>query len=67
MVVNLEFIKAIVTTEEVFLLDPVNNVVLPFADQLMEQLALKILSRIKEIHHTYEYKRHATYVVTSPR
>ncbi|KAM5556857.1 hypothetical protein ABKV19_024308 [Rosa sericea] len=38
MVVNLEFIKAIVTAEEVLLLDPLRQEVLPFADQLRQQL-----------------------------
>ena len=45
MVINLEFIKAIVTAEEVLLLDPV----LPFADQLRRQLLPhKSQSRIEE-------------------
>ncbi|CAM8904193.1 unnamed protein product [Rhodiola kirilowii] len=38
MVVNLEFIKAIVTAEEVLLLDPMRQEVLPFVDQLKQQL-----------------------------
>ncbi|KAK9682315.1 hypothetical protein RND81_10G064800 [Saponaria officinalis] len=38
MVVNLEFIKAIVTAEEVLLLDPLRQEVLPFVDQLRQQL-----------------------------
>lgn len=42
MVVNLEFIKAIVTAQEVLILDPTSTAVLPFIDQLKEQLlALK--------------------------
>ncbi|KAL5992924.1 hypothetical protein ACLOJK_013843 [Asimina triloba] len=41
MVVNLEFIKAIVTAEEVLLLDPLCHEVLPFVDQLRQQLPLK--------------------------
>ncbi|QCD84586.1 hypothetical protein DEO72_LG2g4941 [Vigna unguiculata] len=38
MVVNLEFIKAIVTAEEVLLLDPLRQEVLPFVEQLRQQL-----------------------------
>ncbi|KAF5444058.1 hypothetical protein F2P56_036562 [Juglans regia] len=38
MVVNLEFIKAIVMAEEVLLLDPLRQEVLPFVDQLRQQL-----------------------------
>nr|GEW55768.1 magnesium transporter MRS2-4 [Tanacetum cinerariifolium] len=38
MVVNLECIKAIVTAEEVLLLDPRRQEVLPFVDQLRHQL-----------------------------
>ncbi|XP_062093878.1 magnesium transporter MRS2-4-like [Humulus lupulus] len=41
MVVNLEFIKAIVTTKEVLLLDPLCQEVLPFVDQLRQQLPNK--------------------------
>ncbi|XP_068642448.1 magnesium transporter MRS2-4 isoform X1 [Aristolochia californica] len=41
MVINLEFIKAIVTAEEVLLLDPLSQEVLPFVDQLRQQLPLK--------------------------
>ncbi|CAK9168268.1 unnamed protein product [Ilex paraguariensis] len=41
MVVNLEFIKAIVTSEEVLLLDPLRQEVLPFVDQLRQQLLNK--------------------------
>ncbi|XAR56328.1 hypothetical protein NMG60_11036771 [Bertholletia excelsa] len=41
MVVNLEFIKAIVTAEEILLLDPLRQEVLPFVDQLRQQLAHK--------------------------
>ncbi|KAF3444446.1 hypothetical protein FNV43_RR14138 [Rhamnella rubrinervis] len=43
MVVNLEFIKAIVTAEEVLLLDPLRQEVLPFVDQLRQQLPHKSL------------------------
>ncbi|KAK8472586.1 hypothetical protein PHAVU_002G248600 [Phaseolus vulgaris] len=38
MVVNLEFIKAIVTAEAVLLLDPLRQEVLPFVEQLRQQL-----------------------------
>ncbi|XP_028753301.1 magnesium transporter MRS2-4-like isoform X2 [Neltuma alba] len=41
MVVNLEFIKAIVTAEEVLLLDPLRQEVLPFVEQLRQQLPNK--------------------------
>jgi magnesium transporter len=41
MVVNLEFIKAIVTAEEVLLLDPLRQEVLPFVEQLRQQLPHK--------------------------
>lgn len=41
MVVNLEHIKAIVTAEEVLLLDPLCQEVLPFVDQLRHQLSHK--------------------------
>ncbi|XP_042497400.1 magnesium transporter MRS2-4-like [Macadamia integrifolia] len=48
MVVNLEFIKAIVTAEEVLLLDPLCQDVIPFVDQLKQQLPHKSPSRIQE-------------------
>ncbi|XP_050377263.1 magnesium transporter MRS2-4 [Argentina anserina] len=48
MVVNLEFIKAIVTAEEVLLLDPLRQEVLPFADQLRQQLPFKTQSRVDD-------------------
>ncbi|XWS54866.1 hypothetical protein CRYUN_Cryun10bG0126300 [Craigia yunnanensis] len=41
MVVNLEFIKAIVTAEEVLILDPLQHEVLQFVDQLRQQLLHK--------------------------
>ncbi|KAK7247299.1 hypothetical protein RIF29_42180 [Crotalaria pallida] len=41
MVVNLEFIKVIVTAEEVLLLDPLRQEVLPFVEQLRRQLPHK--------------------------
>ncbi|THF99953.1 hypothetical protein TEA_016054 [Camellia sinensis var. sinensis] len=45
MVVNLEFIKAIVIAEEVLLLDPLCQVVLPFVDQLRQQLPHTSMSK----------------------
>ncbi|KAH6762605.1 magnesium transporter 6 [Perilla frutescens var. hirtella] len=45
MIVNLEFIRAIVTAEEVLLLDPLRQEVLPFVDQLRRQLPQKIPSK----------------------
>ncbi|KAM7478848.1 hypothetical protein LguiA_027061 [Lonicera macranthoides] len=48
MVVNLEFIKAIVTAEEVLLLDPLRQEVLLFVDQLRQQLPQKGPSKINE-------------------
>ncbi|THG19829.1 hypothetical protein TEA_017656 [Camellia sinensis var. sinensis] len=45
MVVNLEFIKAIVTAEEVLLLDPLCQEVLPFVDLLRQQLPHKSVSK----------------------
>ena len=38
MVVNLEFVKAIITAEEVYFLDPMNRDVKPFVEQLRMQL-----------------------------
>lgn len=48
IVVNLEFIKAIVTAEEILLLDPMRQEVLPFIDQLKRQLPLKSTSKSLE-------------------
>ncbi|KAL7002027.1 Magnesium transporter MRS2-4 [Sarracenia purpurea var. burkii] len=48
MVVNLEFIKAIVTAEEVLLLDPLRQEVLPFVDQLRQQLPNKMPFKTRE-------------------
>ncbi|KAL6560699.1 Magnesium transporter MRS2-4 [Orobanche gracilis] len=45
MIVNLEFISAIVTAEEVLLLDPLRQEVLPFVDQLRRQLPQKSAAR----------------------
>lgn len=52
MVVNLEFIKAIVTAEEVLVLDPMSHEVIPFIEQLRQQLPLKSPSRIHTPGHT---------------
>ncbi|CAL0329912.1 unnamed protein product [Lupinus luteus] len=41
IVVNLEFIKAIVTAEEVLLLEPLRQEVIPFVEQLRQQLPYK--------------------------
>lgn len=66
MVVHLEFIKAIVTAEEVFVLDPLDQAVLTFVDQLRQQLLLKSPSRIQESHHTDQHERHGISAETSP-
>jgi len=66
MVVNLEFIKAIVTAEEVFVLDPLDQTVLTFVDQLRQQLLLKSPSRIQESHHTDQQESHGISAETSP-
>ncbi|KAH7846297.1 hypothetical protein Vadar_012257 [Vaccinium darrowii] len=52
MVVNLEFIKAIVIAEEVLLLDPLRHEVLPFVDQLRQQLPDR--SRVKRYPMEFE-------------
>ncbi|KAH8964472.1 hypothetical protein BDL97_04G068900 [Sphagnum fallax] len=41
MVVNLEYIRTIITAEEVYLLDPNNPNVVPFAEKLQQQLLLQ--------------------------
>nr|GLL45609.1 magnesium transporter MRS2-4-like isoform X1 [Ipomoea trifida] len=41
MVINLEFVRAIITAEELLLLDPLRQEVLPFIDQLRHQLPQK--------------------------
>lgn len=48
MVINLEFIKAIVTAEEVLILDPVRPEVLSFVEQLRQQLPHKSAFRTQE-------------------
>lgn len=45
MIVNLEFIRAIVTAEEILLLEPLRQEVLPFIDQLRRQLPQKSNSK----------------------
>ncbi|KAJ6840782.1 putative magnesium transporter MRS2-G [Iris pallida] len=47
MVVNLEFIKAIVTADEVLLLDPLCQEVIPFVEQLRQQLPIKSPYRVE--------------------
>ncbi|KAF6137278.1 hypothetical protein GIB67_036315 [Kingdonia uniflora] len=54
MIVNLEFIKAIVTAEEVLLLDPLCQEVIPFVEQLKQQLPHKNQLRIQETGHEKE-------------
>ncbi|XP_010241673.1 PREDICTED: magnesium transporter MRS2-4-like [Nelumbo nucifera] len=48
MVINLEFIKAIVTAEEVLLLDPLCHEVIPFVEQLRQQLPHKNAFKIED-------------------
>ncbi|XP_042047540.1 magnesium transporter MRS2-4-like [Salvia splendens] len=48
MIVSLEFIRAIITAEEVLLLDPLQQGVLPFVDQLRQKLPQKV-SQDKEM------------------
>nr|XP_018681019.1 PREDICTED: putative magnesium transporter MRS2-G isoform X2 [Musa acuminata subsp. malaccensis] len=61
MVVNLEFIKAIVTAEEVLILDPLCQEVLPFVDQLRQQLPLKSPFRVDDPNLDKQSKdKHAT-------
>ncbi|KMT00837.1 hypothetical protein BVRB_9g221120 [Beta vulgaris subsp. vulgaris] len=63
MVVNLEFIKAIVTAEEVLLLDPLRQEVLPFVDQLRQQLPQKSQGMNKAGHvDDGDSKQHPTEV-----
>lgn len=66
MVVNLEFIKAIVTAEEVFLLDPLNQAVLQFVDQLRQQLPSTISSKFQGSNPTGQQEKPGTSVATSP-
>lgn len=47
MVVNLEFVKAIITAEEVYFLDPLNREVKPFVEQLRSQLPPQNILRIE--------------------
>ncbi|KAJ7569451.1 hypothetical protein O6H91_01G078600 [Diphasiastrum complanatum] len=55
LLVNLEFIKAIVTAEEVYLLDPTNPAVMPFVDQLRQQL-LQSPPRITDGDHDINFQ-----------
>lgn len=59
MVVNLEFIKAIVTADEVLLLDPLTQEVLPFVDQLRQQIPLKSPFRVHEAQSKGKASPHA--------
>lgn len=52
MVVNLEFIKAIVTAQEVMLLNPLESKVVDFIDRLKQQLPMKSPTRIDEYNGT---------------
>ncbi|XP_020588350.1 magnesium transporter MRS2-4-like isoform X2 [Phalaenopsis equestris] len=54
MVVNLEFIKVIITADEVLLLNPLCNEVLPFVDQLRRQIFLNPPSKLHEIRNADE-------------
>ncbi|CAH9116898.1 unnamed protein product [Cuscuta epithymum] len=45
MIINLEFVRGIVTAEELLLLDPLRQEVLPFIDQLRHQLPQKSSSK----------------------
>jgi hypothetical protein len=47
IVVNLEFVKAIITAEEVYFLDPMNRDVKPFVEQLRMQLPPQNILRIE--------------------
>ncbi|CAM6083653.1 unnamed protein product [Calypogeia fissa] len=58
MVVNLEFIKAIVTAEELFLLDATTPAVVPFVEQLKEQFPLKSSSQDEEQHRSQSKLEH---------
>uniref|UniRef100_A0A2P2L0E2 Magnesium transporter n=1 Tax=Rhizophora mucronata TaxID=61149 RepID=A0A2P2L0E2_RHIMU len=51
MVVNLEFIRALVTAEEVLILDPLHQEVLPFVDQLRQQLLRRSPSKNQGTGH----------------
>ncbi|KAJ8755665.1 hypothetical protein K2173_022260 [Erythroxylum novogranatense] len=51
MVVNLEFVRAIVTAEEVLILDPLHQEVVPFVDQLRQQLPHKSPPMIQGARH----------------
>ncbi|KAK8948142.1 putative magnesium transporter MRS2-G [Platanthera guangdongensis] len=51
MIINLEFMKAIVTAEEVLLLDPLSQEVLPFIEQLRQQIRLNSPCNVHEPGH----------------
>jgi magnesium transporter len=54
MVVNLEFIKAVVTAEELYLLDATNPMVVPFVQQLKDQFPL-----LSTLHRPQEEQQEA--------
>lgn len=51
IIVNLEFIKAIVTAEEILLLDPLRKEVVPFVDQLRLQFSQRSPRRLDGVGH----------------
>jgi magnesium transporter len=48
IVVNLEHIRAIVTAEEILILDPLCQEVLPFIDQLRQHIPLKTTTKAED-------------------
>ncbi|XP_020691871.2 putative magnesium transporter MRS2-G, partial [Dendrobium catenatum] len=58
IVINLEFIKAIVTAEEVLLLDPLCQEVLPFVEHLRQQIRLNSPSKVHgHVHDDVQGKK----------
>ncbi|KAF2319878.1 hypothetical protein GH714_019937 [Hevea brasiliensis] len=64
MVIQLEFIRAIVTADEVLILDPLRQEVLPFVERLRQQLPHKSLTNIQGADHT-DVKSNEMHVSTS--
>ncbi|MCO5551046.1 hypothetical protein L7F22_004542 [Adiantum nelumboides] len=63
MLVNLEFIKAIVTAQEIMVLDPTSAAVLPFIEQLKETLlASKAEASAKSLTNRKEADAHETFL-----
>ncbi|XP_062209802.1 putative magnesium transporter MRS2-H isoform X1 [Phragmites australis] len=58
-VINIEFIRAIVTSDEVLLLEPLAQVVLLFMDKLMRHFPLKSLVVVSARHVDNQDDRHA--------